>query len=110
MRISKTDDVIARDVQWLPSTATAKRVVVITDDQELAWRCRIAALFMSMADGTNLMQSGGGGGGGSKGRKNMGGRNKKSYSIRNQQYANSRGVGGRKEEERRAAISLLRMS
>lgn len=39
----KADDIIARDVRWLLSSATpVKHVVVVTADRELMWRCRSA--------------------------------------------------------------------
>ena len=86
----KADDIIARDVRWLLSSGATQHVVVITADQELAWRCRSAARssdstqfnsilrkFSSDGDGTTLR--------GGRGKRGKGGR-KKSRATRKKQY------------------------
>ncbi len=87
----KADDIIARDVRWLLSSCATQHVVVITADQELAWRCRSAARssdskqfnailrkFVSNGDDTALR-------GGGRGKRGKGGR-KKSRAARKKQY------------------------
>ena len=102
----KADDVIARDVQWLLSSSSLSKhnvrvdhVVVITADNELAWRCRSAAsntarcdrrstgynsILRSLAIGDNGYDNSPKRGYKKKTKK--GGRNKKSRSARKRQY------------------------
>ncbi|KAL9185542.1 hypothetical protein ACHAXT_003319 [Thalassiosira profunda] len=89
----KADDIIARDVSWLLSSpdTTVKHVVVITADQELAWRCRSAAwagdrtvfnsVLRKFADDNGFQPQEGGR---DKDRKK--GRKKKSRAARKRQY------------------------
>lgn len=87
----KADDIIARDVRWLLSSCAIQHVVVITADQELAWRCRSAArlsdstpfnsiLRKIACDGDDTALRGGG-----RGMRGKGGR-KKSRAARKKQY------------------------
>ncbi len=56
----KADDVIARDVRWLLSSATpVNHVVVVTADRELMWRCRSAVdLLEKEVDDADLSGNG----------------------------------------------------
>lgn len=84
----KADDIIARDVRWLVSSSSVQHVVVITADNELAWRCRSATRstdhtqfnsilrkFVTDSDDDNALRGGG------RGKRGKGGR-KKSRSAR----------------------------
>ncbi len=88
----KADDIIARDVRWLLSSSSVQHVVVITADNELAWRCRqacrsatqstehtqfnsILRKFVTDSDDDNALRGGG------RGKRGKGGR-KKSRSAR----------------------------
>ena len=84
----KADDVIARDVRWLLTSSTTQHIVVITADQELAWRCRFACrssdftkfnsvLRKFVSDGNDYAR------GGARGiQRGKGGKNKKSRAER----------------------------
>ena len=102
----KADDVIARDISWLLSSSSSSKhnvcvehVVVITADNELAWRCRSAASKTARRDrrstGYNsiLRSLAIGDSGfdtttprGHKKKNKKGGRNKKSRSARKRLY------------------------
>lgn len=84
----KADDIIARDVRWLLSSSSVQHVVVITADNELAYRCRSATRstehkqfnsilrkFVNDSDDNNSLRGGG------RGKRGKGGR-KKSRSAR----------------------------
>jgi len=86
----KADDVIARDVRWLLSSAAATHLMVITADQELARRCRSAVHAHGRAShGTNLQTI----------LRRKGGHKKMSRKARKRQCMRSR-EGRRSEEER----------
>jgi len=54
----KADDIIARDVRWLLSSATpVQHVVIVTADRELMWRCR-SVVDLSKKEMDNAVLSG----------------------------------------------------
>ncbi|KAL7528895.1 hypothetical protein ACHAWF_002752 [Thalassiosira exigua] len=97
----KADDVVARDVGWLASETDARRIVVITADRELAWRCRRAVRPPSCDPSSDRRRKGGPSG--RKGKKSRAAR-KRLLALEREEEEGGGGAEGSEGEEGGAAI------